>query len=189
MPPKTKFSRDTIIDAAFHIAMREGIYSITIRKVAEHLGSSIAPIYVNFTDVAELIQVVVQRIFAFSDEYLLSQDTGQPFHDIGVATLRFAREYPLLFRDMVMRPNPYLQHEPSEMNSIIDRMKTDPELADFTDEELMPILLKMRIFTLGLSVMTANSLLPEGFNDIEVMDSTSADIIAAARMRQKGEQL
>lgn len=189
MPPKTKFSRDTIIDAAFNIAMREGIYSITIRKVAEHLGSSIAPIYVNFTDVAELIQVVLQRIFAFSDEYLLSEDTGQPFHDIGVATLRFAREYPLLFRDMVMRPNPYLQHEPSEMNSLIDRMKTDPELANFTDEELMPILLKMRIFTLGLSVMTANGLLPEGFNDIEVMDSTSTDIIAAARMRQKGEQL
>lgn len=50
MAPKKKFTKDQIIDAAFEIARTEGIEFITIRKVAEKLGGSIAPIYVNFKE-------------------------------------------------------------------------------------------------------------------------------------------
>ncbi len=61
MAPKSKFKKDQIIDAAFEIARTEGIDRITIRKVAEKLGSSIAPIYVNFKEVDELIQEVIKK--------------------------------------------------------------------------------------------------------------------------------
>ncbi|WII36575.1 hypothetical protein [Paenibacillus thiaminolyticus] len=48
---------------------------------------------------------------------------------------RLAREYSELFRELVMKPNPYMN-----------------------DYELMMILMKMKIFQLGLSVMVANGL-------------------------------
>ena len=54
MGPKVKFTREQIIDAAFEIARTEGIDSITMRKIAEKMGSSVAPIYVNFNNVDEL---------------------------------------------------------------------------------------------------------------------------------------
>ena len=50
MAPKKKYSKEKIIDSAFEVARIEGIDSITIRKVAEKMGSSIAPIYVNFNE-------------------------------------------------------------------------------------------------------------------------------------------
>lgn len=61
MPPKNKFSKEQISEAAFAIAENEGIDRITIRKVADRLGSSIAPIYVNFTDVEALSKPLLTK--------------------------------------------------------------------------------------------------------------------------------
>ena len=63
MPPKPKFSKQEIVNAAFDIAKNEGLDAITIRKVAHKLGSSIAPIYVNFDNVEQLVQAVVTKTF------------------------------------------------------------------------------------------------------------------------------
>lgn len=189
MPPKAKFTKQSIIDAAFEIAKVEGLGGITIRKVAENLGSSIAPIYVNFKDVEELTGEVVRSIFELSRRLLKEQDTGNPFHDIGAASLRFAREYSVLFRDLVLQPNRHMSGYEEELAVLVAHMKSDPELEGFTEEELKGLLFKMRIFQLGLSVMVANGLLPDGFGEeMEqgLLDSTAKELIAAARMRKQG---
>ncbi|CAH0120152.1 hypothetical protein PAE9249_02665 [Paenibacillus sp. CECT 9249] len=189
MPPKKKFAREQIVDAAFEIAKTEGIGSITIRKIAEKLGSSIAPIYVNFEDVDELVREVIHKIADMSRDMLMRHATGDPFRDIGLASLRFAKEYPALFRDLVMKPNPHMQDYDNEMGILIEQMKRDPQLDGFTGEELRTILLKMRIFQLGLSVMAANGLLPEHTDEaweIGMLDSAAADVLTAARLRKKG---
>jgi AcrR family transcriptional regulator len=189
MAPKTKFSKEQIIDAAFEIARIDGIDSITIRKVAEKMGSSIAPIYVNFENVNQLIQEVVKKTFDISKQMLLDQNTGNPFHDIGVARLRFAKEYSVLFRDLVMKQNDYMKDYDQEMgNDLVQQMKNDSDLQGFSEEELMTILFKMRVFQTGLTVMVANGLLPEEFDEekmIMTLESTASDVIAAARLRQK----
>lgn len=191
MAPKKKFSKEQIIDAAFEVARFEGIDHITIRKVAEKLGSSIAPIYVNFENVEALIQEVVKKTFAIRKQMLVEQDSGNPFHDIGVASLRFAKEYSVLFRDLVMKQNDYMEDYDQDMgNELVQHMKEDPELKGFSEEELMNILFKMKIFQTGLSVMVANGLLSSDFNDekmIMILESTASDIIAAARLRKTGD--
>ncbi|MFC3767869.1 TetR/AcrR family transcriptional regulator [Paenibacillus sp. GCM10012303] len=189
MPPKAKFTKQSIIDAAFEIAKVEGLGGITIRKVADKLGSSIAPIYVNFKDVEELTGEVVRSIFELSRRLLKEHDTGNPFHDIGAASLRFAREYSVLFRDLALKPNDHMSGYEEELTVLVAHMKSDPELEGFTEEELKGLLFKMRIFQLGLSVMVANGLLPDGFGEeMEqgLLDSTAKELIAAARMRKKG---
>lgn len=189
MPPKKKFSKEQIVDAAFQIARTEGIDKITIRKVADKLGSSIAPIYVNFNDVDELLRDVVKKIFDVSQQILLEQDSGNPFRDIGIASLRFAKEYSVLFRDLVLKQNEYMEdYDEDRGNDLVAHMKKDPDLEGFTDEELWNILLKMKIFQTGLSVMVANQSLPEGFNDeekmIDILDSVARDLISAERLRK-----
>jgi AcrR family transcriptional regulator len=188
MPPKTQYTKEQIILAAFDIACQDGIDGITIRKVASRLGSSVAPIYVNFQDVDELIQAVVNKTFAVGQEILAEQDTGNPFFDLGAASLRFARDYSQLFRDLTLKTNQYMKNYDQEVAPVVlEHMKKDPQLAGFTDDELMEILLKVRIFQLGLSVMVANDLLPDRFNEDEtarLLDSTGTDIINAARVRK-----
>ena len=70
MAPKNKFTKEEIIDAAFDIAKVDGLGAITVRKVAQKLNSSIAPIYVNFNDIDELIQEVVKKAFDISRELI-----------------------------------------------------------------------------------------------------------------------
>ncbi len=189
MPPKKKFSKQQIVDAAFDIARTEGIDNITIRKVAEKLGSSIAPIYVNFKDVDELIEEVVNKIFAVSQELLQQENSGRPFRDIGVASIRFAKDYSVLFKDLVMNQNKFIKKIEQGSNSdMIELMKQDSDLKGFTDEELQEILLKMKIFQTGLSIMVANELLPDEFNEekmIEILETTANDVVAATSLNKK----
>ncbi|WP_010271979.1 TetR/AcrR family transcriptional regulator [Paenibacillus senegalensis] len=191
MPPKKKFSEEQVVEAAFDIAKSEGIDSITIRKVAERLGSSIAPIYVNFTDVEELKRAVINKVSQLSHQLIGEQNTGSPFGDIGAASLQFAKEYPVLIRDFVMKPNEYMQSYDQQMGAeLVGHMKTDPELEGFTDEELMMILFKMRTFQTGLTIMVANGLLPAEY-DLkkmnEISNSVAEDIVIAARLRKQGD--
>lgn len=188
MIAKTQFTKEQIVTAAFEISKQEGLEGVTVRKVAERLGSSIAPIYVNFQRIDDLVGAVVQKTFEIGQNLLAEQNTGEPFHDLGVASLRFANEYPMLFRDLALKPSPYMQNYDRDMGPVLmEQMKKDPKLAGFTDGELQEILLKMRAIQLGLSAMVANRLLPEGYNEEKVeqlLASIASDVISGARLRQ-----
>lgn len=188
MPPKKKYTKEQIIDKAFEIAKDSGINSISIRKVAEKLGSSIAPIYVNFKDVDELIGEVVNKTFRISKKFLDEQSSGNPFKDIGIASIRFAKEYPILFRDIVLNQRKYIKADYKDLDfTLIKEMKKDPELEGFTDEELRDILLKMRVFHTGLSIMASNSLFSKDLDDekvVQLLDNIAEDIIFAIRRRK-----
>lgn len=187
MAPKPKFTKQDIILAAFDIARAEGLDSVSIRKVADRLGCSIAPIYVNFADAEELLQRVVEHSLHVAKQMITEQRTGQPFRDIGMASLRFAREFPLLYRDLIMKNNPYMKHNEEQLNEVVELMKEDPGLAGFSGEELRALLIKMQTFQTGLSVMVANDLFTTSVNEEQVMammNEAAEDFIRAARLRQ-----
>ncbi|WHY86874.1 helix-turn-helix domain-containing protein [Neobacillus novalis] len=189
MAPKKKFSKDDIIEAAFEIAREEGIDNITVRKVADKIGSSIAPIYVNFTDVDELKNAVLKKIHDISQQMLMTKYSENPFLNIGIASLKFAREYKVLFKDLVMNSNTHLKNIQPPDSSLLEQMKQGSRLEGFTDEELADILFKMKVFQMGLSVMDVYGFLPEEFSEeklIEVLEGAGKDVIAAARLRQAG---
>ena len=187
MPPKKKFSKDQIIVKAFEIAKTEGIESITARRIAEELKCSVAPIYFNFKDIEHLKQAVVRKIFELTRKLAQKTYTGDKFLDIGIASLKFAREYSVLFRELVLQNNPYMDDYDQELgNAIIGEIIKEKDLSQFSEEEVGAIFLKMRIFQLGLSVMVANDLLPEDFdeeNQIELLKSAGEDVIQSTRFK------
>ena len=159
-----------------------------MRKIAEKLGSSVAPIYVNFKNADELNEALIERIMSISGQLLMEEDTGSPFRDMGNASLRFAMEYSVIFRDLVIKNGKYMQgYDEKMMPVLIEEMQKDPELKGFTIDELKTILLKMRIFQLGLSIMAANGLLPKEYNKQDIMDILSGaadDVIISAKLRR-----
>lgn len=191
MAPKKQFSREQIVNAAFEIAKTHGISGLTVRQVAEELGSSVAPIYVNFRDIAELKQAVVQRVFAEARRMLEVAHTGNPALDVGIASIRFAREYSVLFRELVLTKNEYMAgYEEGTGDDAMAQVASDPSLEGFTAEEIQLLFLKVRIFQLGLSAMVANELVPPDFteaDEIELLESAGQDFLAGTRWRKQGE--
>lgn len=192
MGPKIKFSKEQIIDAAFEIAKTEGIDNVTMRKIAERMGSSVAPIYVNFKNIDELMEALIERIVSVSQQLLTEESTGNPFYDMGRASLRFAMEYSVLFRDLVMKSNSYIDdYDEKVVPALIEEMKKDPEMEGFTADELKTIFLKMRIFQLGLSVMVANGLLPRHYemkDFVDILSSAANDVILSARLSKAANE-
>ncbi|MBU5484445.1 TetR/AcrR family transcriptional regulator [Clostridium sp. MSJ-11] len=188
MPPKNKFLKEEIIEAAFQIAKEEGMDGITIRKIATKLGSSIAPIYVNFKDVEELKGEVISKISQISNEIILKQDTGDKFLNIGIASVKFAKEYSVIFKDLIVRSNIYMESYDSQvMHNIIEAMKEDEELKIFTEEELKDILMKMRVFQVGLCIMATNESFASELTDekiIEMLKDTVGDIVNGIKVRK-----
>lgn len=186
MAPKNKFTKEQIVEAAFEIARKEGIDNISIRKVATQLGSSIAPIYVNFTDVEELKKAVIKKIYHLSQDLLLTQYSPNPFLSIGIASLKFAREYPRLFQDLLNNQHYLAEVQPSPDN-IFSKMKQSDDLVGFTTEELMELMFKMRVFQLGLSVMEVHNMLPADLDEgrlVQILESTGKDLKKAMRLRK-----
>src|SRR5699024_5754613 len=154
-------------------------------------GSTIAPIYVNFNNVEELKDEVLQRTITIGNQLIEEQHTGSTFMDIGIASLKFARDYPVFFRDLNMKPNKNMDNYENILgNKLTDQMKNDPELQEFTAEELKIMILKMRIFQTGLSMMIANGQLSPDIDEeeaIHLLKNTGEDIIIATQQRRQTE--
>nr|WP_294484770.1 TetR/AcrR family transcriptional regulator [uncultured Anaerosporobacter sp.] len=190
MPPKNKFTKEQIIETAFEIAKEEGIDSITIRKIADNLGSSIAPIYVNFKDVEELKEAVISKIYEIGNSILQEQHTGDVFLNIGIASVKFAKDYSVIFKDLILKNNGYLNNYDEQLgNNIIQEMKKDEDLKEFSEEELKTLLIKMQVFQAGLSIMATNESFALKLTDemiIEMLSDTGEDIVNGMKNRRLG---
>lgn len=188
MPPKIKFDREVIVEAAFDIAKEEGFAGITARRVANHLGCSVAPIYLNFETIDDLIKAVVERVFTLIDELLKKQKGPKIFENIGKASLVFAREYPVLFRELVIQKNPYMASYETVQDAIVEALAADESMRGLTYDERKLLLLKMRIFQTGLSVMVANGQLPSWLDEQSaeaLLLETGEDLLRIQQIKQK----
>lgn len=190
MPPKTKYDKEAIVEAAFDIAKEEGFAGITARSVAKRLRCSVAPIYLNFGTIDDLIKAVVERVFALSDELLKKQKGPDLFENIGKASLVFAREYPVLFRELVMQKNPYMASYETVQEAMVEALAEDETMRGLTHDERRRLLLKMRIFQTGISVMAANGHLPSWLDDQAaeaLLLEMGEDLLRIQQIKQKGK--
>ncbi|TYQ17887.1 UNVERIFIED_CONTAM: TetR family transcriptional regulator [Acetivibrio alkalicellulosi] len=188
MPPKTKFDKNAIVDTALEVAKEKGFSGITARSVANRLNSSVAPIYVNFATVDDLVEAVVERVFSISEELLKKQKGKSMFENIGKASLDFAREYPVLFRELSMQPNPYMASYDTIENTMLEAMAEDETMRGWTREERRRLLLKMRVFQMGLSAMVANGHVPSWLDNQEfdqLLMEVGDDVLLAHQIKRK----
>ncbi len=183
MPPKVQFTREEIIDAAFDAARETGFSGITAREVADRLNCSVAPIYVNFSSMEELAEAVLHRVFTISDEMLAKQTGPRIFENIGRASLEFAREYPVILRELIMNPDMHQSSREAQSEALVDALREDPELGKLSRYQRRRLLAKMQIFQTGLTMMHASGSLPSWIDEREaenLLMETGNELLHAA---------
>ena len=99
MPPKVKFQRDEIVQAALGVARADGIDAVTAREVAKALGVSVGPIFTWFGTMDELkAEVCKQAAGLYRESIRRGLTAPVPFLGMWQQHLRFAREEPELYR-------------------------------------------------------------------------------------------
>lgn len=105
MPPKYKFTREEMIDAAVRVTRIKGIDAVTARDIADELGVSTQPIFTCFHTMEEAkreIRCAAERIYRGYAERGLGMPI--PFYGFGMQYIRFAREEPELYKLLFLTP-------------------------------------------------------------------------------------
>ena len=106
MPPKFKFKREEIVEAAVNLTRRGGVDAVTARGIAGELGVSTQPIFTCFKNMEEAKEEV--RIYAekLCHNYLeKGVEATISFFGFGMAYIRFAKEEPELYKMLFINPD------------------------------------------------------------------------------------
>ena len=100
MPPKFKFTREEILEAAFNLVRRKGWAGLTTRALADLLGSSARPIYSFFKSIKAMEEDIIKKAVDLLYDTMVMERTGDRWHDHGIGYVMFARQEKHLFRCM-----------------------------------------------------------------------------------------
>lgn len=160
MPPKPKFSREDIINAAFDIVQKSGTDAMTAREVGKYLGTSSTPIFTAFNDMSELRAAVCDKARKVFDEYMaVAEDFSPAYKKRGMQWVKFARENPMLFQLLFMSGS----ETETDFNSAVEIMPFGKEndiaiiTRDYnaTPEQAEHLFSQMWTYTYGLCVLCA----------------------------------
>ena len=104
MPPKAKFTREEIIDAAFEMVRRDGFEVLTARSLGAALKSSARPIFTVFRSMDEVQAEVINKAKRLYESYEDEDMNGaNAFKGSGTGYIRFAADEPKLFQLLFMK--------------------------------------------------------------------------------------
>ena len=107
MPPKPKFTREEIVDAALSIVSERGVDALTARELGERLGSSARPIFTVFKNMEE-VQAEVRAAAMRRFEAFAPADAGGDmplFKQVGMRMVCFGLQEPKLYQLLFMQEN------------------------------------------------------------------------------------
>lgn len=183
--PAKKVQKSEIIAAALEILRTEDFASVTARRLAELLECSVQPIYVNFSSMDELEQAALSQIKALYYGYM-SQGAQhpQPYKGMGLAYIRFARDYPNYFKLLFMGKTELSAENFIEQDDAGDNIiKYGMAMSGLDFAEQKKLHLKVWIFTHGLATLVATGTVQLSDSEIGTLltDAVRALVVAAKK--------
>ena len=106
MPPKPKFTKQEIVNAALELASEKGLEALTSRDLGARLGSSARPIFTVFRSMDEVQKEVRAAAMRRFEAYAADGHGEMPeFKRFGMRMVGFAIEEPRLYRMLFMTEN------------------------------------------------------------------------------------
>lgn len=108
MARKETITLQMILDTAFAMTREEGFSNVTARRVAARAGCSTQPIFRVYKNMDELWDAVYERAAQFFHDYysLYPRMGKEPFSNLGMAYIAFAREEKHLFELLFVNSRP-----------------------------------------------------------------------------------
>ena len=100
MPPKAKFTKEEITEAALNIVQTNGFEALTARELGTRLGSSARPIFTVFKNMGEVQQAVIKSVYKEYVNKGLKEE--HPFKGVGTQYILFSVNEPKLFQLLFM---------------------------------------------------------------------------------------
>ena len=187
MPPKASFTKQDLLEHALQVVREEGLGGLSARRLAQQVGSSVAPIYQSFRSMDDLTRAVLQRIKDMALERMHTEYTERHFLNIGMGFALFARDEKALFKALHFENTDHRDLVDELFKDLQDSMLNDPRFAEMSDELRSGLLFKMWTFTLGLSGQYCFGLIADPTDDeiYRILHETGTIVIRDA-LQQNG---
>lgn len=189
MPPKTKHTREEVIQAAIAVVEKGGLTSLTARSVAVRLGSSTAPVYNHFATMDELALGVMKETQRTLLGYTSRPYTDRVFLNMGVGVAMFACEHRRLYRALLLEGDRYSDVVHELLDILKRELIKDKRLVSLTDSERAALLRKMWTFTHGLASLICVGLIKDCDQNyiIKTLMDMGADVIGATLAKHRND--
>lgn len=160
MARKKEIDKQRILDAAYKLAVRGGIESLTARNIAKAVNCSTQPIYLEFENMQDLRNQVLARISDELKSNTLQQNfTGEPLIDLDLSYLYFAKEHVDSFRAMFVDGKFGNQMIVDTLMGLgIEKFKQQFDAEQYSDERLKHIVIANLIAATGLATLLINKM-------------------------------
>lgn len=160
MARKKEIDKQRILDAAYKLAVRGGIESLTARNIAKAVKCSTQPIYLEFENMQDLRNQVLAKISDELKSNTLRQNfTGEPLIDLDLSYLYFAKEHIDLFRAMFVDGKFGNQMIVDTLMGLgLEKFKQQFDAEQFSEERLNHIVISNWIAATGLATLLINKM-------------------------------
>lgn len=109
MARKEMITKDMLINTAFLMAKKEGLINVTARKLAAKVGCSTQPIFRIYENMDDLWKEIFYKSVSYFSFYYnrYPKLKNEPFVNLGLAYIQFAREEKELFRILFLSDQRY----------------------------------------------------------------------------------
>lgn len=165
MPPSTKYTQETIVDAAIRLIQNRGIEAFSVRNVAKTMKASTQPIYSCFENSNDLLEAVLISIKKRIIAYTKKSYTDKTFRNIGLGFMYFARDYPKLYSAFFLQNKQYHLFIDQFLASLRTAMDEDIRFLKMSAVGKDLLLEKMWIFTYGYASLIIQGLVTDTSNE------------------------
>lgn len=185
MPPKVKFPREQIIDAALNVTKMNGISRLTAREVAAELGSSAKPIFGLFENMEELKYEVINSANELYQSFLQKEMTSgkyPPYKASSIVYIKFAKDEKELFKLLFMRDRrgEKIEEDREELRLILNILMKN---FNISEDEAYILHMEAWVYAHGIATMLATSYLDW---DMELISNILTDVYEGVKIHHMG---
>ena len=190
MPPKPKFTKEEVIEAALELVSEKGMSALTSRNLGLRLRSSARPIFTVFRSMEEVQDEVKQAAVARFEQYAKKAMNYTPiFKQMGMQMILFAKEEPKLYQIAFMTDN----HKVKCFEDIykrlgdvsyqcIDVIQNDYGL---TQSDAKKVFEHTWIYTFGIGTLCATGMCD--FSEEQIIEMLGQNFLAMMKLTKSGK--
>jgi AcrR family transcriptional regulator len=190
-PPKSKFTKEKILNTSFVILQKKGWSHVSARTIAKELNASTMPIYSSVESMEEVEKELWTRAFESLQKCQLEKYTDNPFLNSALGYIFFARDLPNLFKFLFFeRPEKIAASELHKLRKRLPKELHDLSIDFFrkiSPQKLDKVTLQSWIFTHGLAVLIYSGALTKLTSDdiISMLEDAGGAFFAWEKHKHK----
>ncbi|KRM87388.1 TetR/AcrR family transcriptional regulator [Lacticaseibacillus thailandensis] len=183
MARKKTITRDHILNAAYNLVIAEDFKKFTARNIAASMGCSTQPIYLEFANMADLRQAVVDRIKSELTERFQRTYTDDPLIDMALTYIDFAIENNSLYQSVFVEDHLGVDDmRQFAMSAALKRLNKYDSVKQLTESQKNNVITGAWIVATGIAdLMSAGFIHISHAQMIEILQSVLKDFIENKR--------